>query len=507
MKHEIPNPDAVSGPVAIALRGVGKQFGGVHAVHAVDLEVRAGEVHAVLGENGAGKSTLVKILAGIYKPDEGTVEIDGSPVAFSSPTQSIQAGVGVVHQELSLFPDLDIAENIYLGRYPRRFGVVMWRSVYANAREHLSDLGVRMDVRTKLRQLSVAERQIVEIAKALSLNARILVLDEPTAALSAGEVEDFFAIIRSLRDRGTAVVFVGHRLEEIRAIADRVTILRDAARVSTGEAHRLSNEDLISQMIGRKLDALFPKVDVEPGEVVLAVEHLSRAGAFEDVSFAVRRGEIVGVCGLVGAGRTEVARVLFGIDSADSGLIEIAGKRVRINTPSDAMRHGIAYVPEDRHEQGVVLDWSIGRNSTLAILSRIVRWGLIRRRTETELVNTYINNFSVKCSSSAQQVSTLSGGNQQKVVLAKWLATEPRILILDEPTRGVDIGTKADVHRLISGLAAEGLAIVLISSELPEIIGMSDRILVLHEGRVAGEFTRADANQEALMTAATGQSS
>jgi len=505
-------PDAldssvVSGPVVIALHGVSKQFGGVFAVHAVDFDVRASEVHALLGENGAGKSTLVKILAGIYKPDEGRVEIDGSAVTFSSPTQSIQAGIGVVHQELSLFPDLDIAENIYLGRYPKRFGVVNWRRVYADARKHLTDLGVRLDVRTKVRELSIAERQIVEIAKALSLDARVLVLDEPTAALSAGEVEDFFAIVRSLRERGTAIVFVGHRLEEIRAIADRVTILRDSTRVSTGDARRLTTEELISQMVGRKLDALFPKVDVEPGDVVLAIERLSRAGAFKDISFTVRRGEILGMCGLVGAGRTEVSRVLFGIDTADSGSIKIDGKRVRINGPSDAMRNGIAYVPEDRIEQGVILDWSVGRNSTLAILSRIVRWGLIRRRAEAELANSYIRKFNIKCSSSAQQITTLSGGNQQKVVLGKWLATEPRILILDEPTRGVDIGTKADVHRLISGLAAEGLAIVLISSELPEIVGMSDRVVVLHEGRMTGEFTRADANQEALMNAATGHAS
>lgn len=505
MTHIDGTPFGTPGPVAIALRGVGKQFGGVFALHAVDFDVRAGEVHALLGENGAGKSTLVKILAGIYRPDEGTMEIDGTPVAFSSPTQSIQAGVGVVHQELSLFPDLDIAENIYLGRYERRMGVVHWGKVYANARQHLNDLGVRMDVRTKVRELSVAERQIVEIAKALSLNAQVLVLDEPTAALSASEVDDFFAIVRSLRDRGTAIVFVGHRLEEIRTIADRVTILRDSTRVLTGDARQMTTEELIAHMVGRKLDSLFPKIDVEPGDVALAVKNLSRSGAFRDVNLTVRKGEIVGLCGLVGAGRTELARVLFGIDHADSGTIEIDHVPVQIRSPGAAMRQGIALVPEDRHEQGVVLDWSIAQNITLAILARITRWGLIRRRQESNLAGKYVRDFNIKCSSSAQVIGTLSGGNQQKIVLAKWLATQPRILILDEPTRGVDIGTKADVHRLISSLAAQGIAIVLISSELPEIIGMSDRIVVLHEGRVTGEFAQHEANQQVLMTAATGQ--
>jgi rhamnose transport system ATP-binding protein len=497
--------EPVAGPV-ISLRGVSKHYGGVYAVRGIDLDLYAGEVHALLGENGAGKSTLVKVLGGIHRPTEGSIVLDGEVVDFHSPAQSQAAGISVVHQEPALFPDLDIAENIYQGRYPRRGPrAISWRDVYANASKHLQELGVELDVRAKIDSLSVAECQIVEIAKALSLNARVLVLDEPTAALSAGEVEDFFRIVNALRARGVAILFVSHRLEEIQSLADRVTVLRDATLAVTAEAATLSREELIRHMVGRRLDDLFPKGEAHIGEPVLTVRNLTRAGVFNDVSLQVRAGEILGLCGLVGAGRTEIARVLFGIDHADSGTVAVRGETVWVDSPTTAMRHGIAYLPEDRHGQGLVLDWNVASNTTLAVLRSLTTHGLLRRSREKRLAEGYVKDLAVKCQTVAQKVLNLSGGNQQKIVLAKWLATKPAVLILDEPTRGVDIGTKAEVHRLISGLAQRGIAILMISSELPEIIGMSDRVLVLHEGRVSGEFVRVELDQETLMAAATGQ--
>jgi rhamnose transport system ATP-binding protein len=504
---EVPDHTAAEAEAlpTVQLQGVAKKYGGVYAVRDVDLDLYSGEVHALLGENGAGKSTLVKMLAGVHRPTEGRLLIDGVEVQLHSPAQAHAAGISVVHQEPALFPDLDVAENIYLGRHPRRRGRLDWRRLYADAATHLEELGVSLDVRAKVETLSVAERQIVEIAKALSLKARVLVLDEPTAALSAAEVEDFFRIVRRLRGRGVAVLFVSHRLEEIQSLADRITVLRDATLAVTVPASTLTTEQLIRHMVGRRLDDLYPKTAVEPGDVVLAVDGLSRTGVFDGVSFEVRAGEVVGFCGLVGAGRSEVARAVFGIDRASSGTVAVDGRVVRVASPSDAMAHGIALVPEDRHGQGLVLDWDIATNTSLSTLGAVSSRGLISRRRERALAQGYVDQLAVKCSGVAQSLRNLSGGNQQKVVLAKWLATQPRVLILDEPTRGVDIGTKAEVHRLISDLAKEGLAIVMISSELPEVIGISDRIVVLHEGRVTAQFDRGEATQEALMAAATGQ--
>jgi rhamnose transport system ATP-binding protein len=496
----------------VQLHGIGKHFGGVYAIRGIDLDVFPGEVHALLGGNGAGKSTLVKVLGGIHRPDEGTMLMHGEPVSFHSPTQSMNAGISVVHQEAAVFPDLDVAENVFVGRQPAKgLRPISWDEMYADARRLLERLGVHLDVRAKVQSLSVAERQILEIAKALSFDARVLILDEPTAALSAKEVEDFFRIVRSLRDSGVAVLFVSHRLEEIKALADRITVLRDAAVVVTSETASMTSEELIRHMVGRQLDSLYPKEEAEVGEPALAVRGLGRAGVFKDITFDVRRGEILGLCGLVGAGRSEIARVIFGIDQPDEGEVivdgehMIGGGRRRAASPAVAMRHGIAYVPEERHGQGLVLDWDVTSNTSLSVLQNLTRWGLVRRRRERELAARYADEFQLKCSGLSQQVRTLSGGNQQKIVLAKWLATSPKVLILDEPTKGVDIQTKAEVHRLISRLAQDGLAIVLISSELPEIRGMADRILVLHEGRVTGEYARHEADEEQLMTAATGQ--
>jgi rhamnose transport system ATP-binding protein len=488
------------------MRVVAKHFGGVQALRGVDFQLFPGEVHALLGENGAGKSTLVKILGGIYKPDAGVVKIGGEAIEMRSPTQAQALGIAVVQQEPKLFPDLDVAENVFMGRHPRdRFGRIDWKRMYREVDALLASLDVPLSSHTPVQGLSIAEQQLVEIAKALSIQARVLVLDEPTAALSAHEVEELFAIVKQLRERGVAILFVSHRLEEVFAIADRLTVFRDGTHIITASVSEMTTEEIIKHMVGRELSNLFPKSETEIGDVVLEVRHLTRPGVFSDVSFQLRKGEILGFAGLVGAGRTEVARVLFGIDQAESGEIWFKGKKVSIHSPQQAMDYGIAYVPEDRHQQGLVMNFSIATNVTLSILDKVSRLGLIDPRQERKIASDYSSQLRVRSAGVEQQVSALSGGNQQKVVLSKWLATNPSILILDEPTRGIDVGAKAEVHRIISDLAASGLAIILISSELPEVLAMSDRVIVLHEGRVTGMFERAEATQEKVMFAATGQ--
>ena len=491
---------------AIELTGVSKQFGAVQALRGVELTLYPGEIHALVGENGAGKSTLVKMLAGNHQPDQGTLKINGEAVVLEGPLDARARGIAVIHQHPTLFPDLDVAENIYMGRQPRdRFGRINWREMYAEVGRLLATLGEEINVRAPVRSLAVADQQLVEIAKALSLDARVLIMDEPTASLSAREVERLFAIVRRLRDQGVAVMFVSHRLEEVYDLCDKITVFRDGAYVLTAPTSELSTEETIRAMVGRRLDTLFPKEDAEIGEVLLRVRGLTRAGVFRDISFDLRRGEILGLFGLVGAGRTEIARVLFGADPADSGTIELAGEPVSITSPSAALRQGVAYVPEDRHALGLVLEHPIAANVTLPILARLSRWGLLDRNREASIATDYATRLQVKASGVDQVVSALSGGNQQKVVIAKWLATDPKVLILDEPTRGIDIGAKAEVHRIISQLATQGMGIILISSELPEVLAMSDRVIVMHEGRITGEFTRGAADQETVMYAATGQ--
>ncbi len=499
--ESFPQPQPV-----IDLAGVAKRFGGVQALRGVDLALYPGEVHALVGENGAGKSTLVKILAGVHRADTGVIRVASEEVVFHGPLDARHRGVAVIHQHATLFPDLDVAENVFMGRQPQdRAGRVDWGAMYREVARLLGTLGVRLNVRAPVRGLSVADQQLVEIAKALSFEARVLVMDEPTASLSAREVDRLFAIVQRLRERGVAILFVSHRLEEVFAISDRITVFRDGAHVVTARAKDLSTEETIRHMVGRRLEALFPKEEAEMGGVVLEVRGLTRPGYFRDIGFALRRGEILGLFGLVGAGRTEVARVIFGADRADAGEIRVEGRLVTIDSPLTALRHGIGYVPEDRHGQGLVLDFPIGANVTLPILPRLSRLGLLDQRRERRLARAYAEQLQVKAAGLEQAASALSGGNQQKVVLAKWLATDPKVLILDEPTRGIDIGTKAEVHRIVSHLATQGMAIVLISSELPEVLAMADRVLVMHEGRITAEFPRGQAGQERVMFAATGQ--
>ena len=492
-------------PPLIELRELSKSYGGVQAVAEVSFTIDRGSVHALVGENGAGKSTLVKLLTGVIQPDEGEIAINGAVERIADPQAAHRLGIVAMYQEPTVFPDLTAAENVFAGRQPRgRVRTVDWREMRDEAARLFEELGVELDANVPVRGLGVADRQLLEIAKALSSSARLLIMDEPTAALSPHEVENLFETVRQLRDRDVAVVFISHRLEEVAAIADTVTVLRDGRHVATRPAAELSQGEVVRMMVGRSLDQLFPKEEAEIGDVVLRVEGLGRRGVFSDVSFELRRGEIVGLAGFVGAGRSEVARAIFGIDHPDSGEIWIEDRRLRPRSPRAALRRGLAYLPEDRLQQGLVQPMSIAINTSMAVLPELTPGGVLRPRRERALARRFMDELRIKATSPTQAVRGLSGGNQQKVVLSKWLAAEPRILILDEPTHGVDVGTKADVHRTISHLAAQGMTILLISSELPEILGMSDRVLVMREGRLVAELPRAEATQERVIEAAAG---
>ncbi|GHF33416.1 rhamnose transport system ATP-binding protein [Amycolatopsis bartoniae] len=500
---ERPDPGRVP---LLEVRGVTKSFGAVAAVAGVSFPLYAGEAHALVGENGAGKSTIVKMLAGVHRPDSGTLLVDGEPVEFSSPADAKAAGIAVIYQEPTLFPDLTVAENIVMGRHPRgRLGMIDRGSIRAEAEALFKRLGVRIDPSRPARGLSIADQQIVEIAKALSADARVLVMDEPTAALSLVEVERLFSVARALREEGAAIMFISHRFEEITQLCQRVTIMRDGRHVSTDPIDGLTVDEMVRRMVGRELDALFPKQDVEPGEVVLEVEGLTREGVFRDVSFSVRAGEIVAFAGLVGSGRSEVVQAVFGVDERDAGTVKLAGKPLRPHSPRTAMAAGMALVPEDRRQQGLVMDLSIERNVTLPRSRALSKLGFLFGGGERREALNWTQRLQTKYGRLGDPVGTLSGGNQQKVVLAKWLAMAPKVLIVDEPTRGIDVGTKAEVHRLMSSLAAEGVAVVMVSSELPEVLGMADRVLVMREGHLVAEIPRAEATEDSVMFAAMGQ--
>ena len=492
-------------PALVELRGISKSYGGVHALKDVSFAIRKASVHALVGENGAGKSTIVKTLTGVIHADEGQIVIDGEAASIPDPPAAYRLGILAMYQEPTVFQDLTVAENVFAGRHPRtRAGTVDWSTMRRRATQLLGELGADFGPDRPVRGLGVADRQLLEIAKALSSEARLLIMDEPTAALSPPEVERLFDIVRGLKERGVSIVFISHRLEEVEAISDTVTILRDGTHVATRPTAGLPRSEMVQLMVGRSLDQLFPKEEAEIGDVVLRAEGLGRRGVFADVSFEIRRGEIVGLAGFVGAGRTEVARALFGIDRLDAGKVSIDGRGFRPRSPRKALRRGLAYLPEDRLTQGLIQPLSISTNTSLAVLPELTPLGFLRPRAERALARRFMEQLRIRALGPSQVVRSLSGGNQQKVVLSKWLAAEPRILILDEPTHGVDVGTKADVHRTISHLAAQGLSILLISSELPEILGMSDRVLVMREGRLVAEIGRADATQERVVAAAAG---
>lgn len=482
-----------------------KSFGAVHALNDVSLELYRGEAHALLGENGAGKSTLVKVFAGVYQPDSGTIFLDGVRVQLSSPAAARDAGVSVIYQEPTLFPDLTVAENIFMGRQPLRSGRRINRSEMIKLTKDAFDrLGVTIDPSRVARGLSVADQQIVEIAKSISFNAQVIIMDEPTAALTEVEVARLFDVVKTLRAQGAAIMYVSHRLSEVFEICQRVTILRDGAFVKSALIGETNIDDIIRSMVGRDVVAAQSAGGSAEGANVLEVERLTREGVFTDISFHVRAGEIVALAGLVGAGRTEVARGIFGIDRIDAGSVTIAGKRLKSGSPVAAMNAGIGFVPEDRRQQGLIMEMAIDRNVALASLRGLSHLGFIRKASERKLAYDWSTRLRLKYGRLSNTVMTLSGGNQQKAVLAKWLARQPRLLIVDEPTRGIDVGTKAEVHRLLTELVKQGVAVLMISSEMPEVLQISDRILVLCEGRLIDEFSREDANETSIMRAATG---
>ena len=498
--HQLPG-----GPVALELSAVEKSFGAVAALVGAELTVRSGSIHALMGENGAGKSTLVKIVAGVHRRDGGDFRLGGESVDFASTAESKAAGIAVIYQEPTLFPDLSVTENIFMGRQPtRRFGRLDRRAMREQATALFRRLGVAIDPDRPTLGLSIADQQLVEIAKAISLDARVLVMDEPTAALSGTEVERLFTIARALRDEGRALVFISHRFDEVFDLCDTISVMRDGRYVSTAATSATTPAEIVRLMVGREISSLFPKTEgTTPGPVVLDVAHLTRPGVFEDVSLQVRAGEIVGMAGLVGAGRSEVARAVFGVDTYTSGTVTFAGRPLRPGNPRAAIGAGMAFVPEDRRKQGLLLDMSVARNVTLVLRRSLARAGLLTGGAEYRTATEWTGRLQVKAGDLDSGAGTMSGGNQQKVVIAKWMATNPTLLIIDEPTRGIDVGTKAEVHRLLDELAGQGLAILMISSELPEVLGMSDRVYVMREGAVTAELSRAEATSERVMTAAT----
>jgi ribose transport system ATP-binding protein len=486
----------------LEMRGITKRFPGVVALDGVDFELEKGEVHVLLGENGAGKSTLIKMLSGAYQPDEGEILLNGEPVSISSATDAQERGISTIYQEFNLVPQLTVAENIFLGRQPRRFGVVDRRKMQEEARKLLERMKVLVDPSALISNLGVAQRQMVEIAKALSLNARILIMDEPTASLSGQEVERLFEIVRGLKEEEVGVIFISHHLEEVAEIGDRVTVLRDGKmvdRVPASTDHR----EFVRMMVGRSIEDQFPRRQSEVGEVLLEVKNLSREGILEDVSFEVRAGEVVGMAGIVGAGRTELARAIFGADPIDSGEVWVRGERMRLGEPREAKDRSIGFVTEDRQGQGVVPPLSVAENLGLASLEQTVRAGLVDRGEQRKRAGKMVEDLNIRTPGLEQEVRYLSGGNQQKVVIGKWLLAGSQVLIMDEPTRGIDVGAKVEIYELMNELTENGAGILMISSDLPEILGMSDRILVMSSGRITGELLADEANGENVMELAT----
>jgi rhamnose transport system ATP-binding protein len=499
------DPAADLAGLPIELRAVSKSFAGIKVLNAVSFDIRPGEVHALMGENGAGKSTLIKIMAGLHQADEGEIRVNGQAVKFSSPRDAHAAGIATVHQELLLFPELTVAENIFLGQTPKTaLGTIDWQTMRRRARELLEALDSGdLDIDQKVASLSVGNRQRIEIARALAQDARVLIMDEPTAALAEHDVQRLMSIVRSLCARGVAIVYVSHRMPEIFSLAHRVTVLRDGQHVATKPVSEVDEAQLVSMMVGRSIDRLYPAKQGKDGDVILELEDVSYRTAVHNISLRLKRGEILGLAGLVGSGRTETALTIFGITPASSGQILIDGKPVTIASPEAARDLGIAYVPEDRGHQGLIRTQTIGENIALANLKNLMRGLFVDARRVTAEAKIAISRFGIRARGPEQPVRQLSGGNQQKVVLGKWLATNPRILIMDEPTRGIDVGAKAEIHLLMRKLAGEGMAILMISSELPEVLGMSDRVLVMNSGRIVAEFDKVHATAEAVGTAMT----
>ncbi|CNH87414.1 galactose/methyl galaxtoside transporter ATP-binding protein [Yersinia frederiksenii] len=491
-------------PYILEAEGISKQFPGVKALNKVGIKIKPGSVHALMGENGAGKSTLMKCLIGIYHPDEGTIKVKGEVVTFSDTLDALHAGIAMIHQELNLVPHMTVAENIWLGREPVHYGLVNHDLLNSKTRDLLQHLNIRLKPEMVVGELNIASQQMVEIAKAVSYDADILIMDEPTSALTEGEVFHLFAIINELKEQGKGIIYISHKMDEIFEITDEVSIFRDGMFVATDKTENLTKQSLITMMVGRELTHMFPKFNNNIGEEVLKVSALRRDGLFRDISFTVKRGEILGVAGLVGAGRSEVMESLFGMHPADSGEIFIEGLPVKIDSPSKAIEQGLAFLTEDRKKSGLFLVLSVVENMSIVNLSEYInKKGFVSHGQMAQDCMEQIKKLNIKTPTMDQIINNLSGGNQQKVLIARWLLAQPKILILDEPTRGIDVGAKSEIYRLISELANRGVAIILVSSELPEILGMSDRVMVMHGGHITGILDKQDASQEKIMALAS----
>ncbi|MCL5961914.1 MAG: sugar ABC transporter ATP-binding protein [Chloroflexi bacterium] len=489
----------------LEMRGISKSFPGVKALDDVSFVCKKGEVHALVGENGAGKSTLMKILAGAYQPDQGEILLKGSPVAIHDPLTAQRLGISIIYQEFNLVPYLNVEQNVFLGREPRdRFRFVDSGRIHSQSAELLERLDIALDTREQVNRLSVAEQQMVEIAKALSLNAEILIMDEPTAALGEHEQERLFQLMNSLKERGMTIIYISHRLEEIFQGADRATVLKDGKVMGSHRVDEIDRATLVKMMVGRTLEEIFPAKTGGQPEEVLRVEGISRRGVLRDVSFSLQKGEILGIAGLIGSGRTELVRSIFCADPRDSGDVYLEGNKLNARNPRDCIKAGLCLAPEDRKNDGLVLGLSVQKNITIPILEKIRRWAFVHSQKEREIATSFVTELNIRTPSAHQEVQYLSGGNQQKVVLAKWLAAEPKVIIFDEPTRGIDVGAKQEIYQLMRDLANRGTGILMISSELPEVLGMSDRILVMQRGAIAAEFLAAEATEERIVAAATG---
>lgn len=488
----------------LELKGITKIFPGIKALDNVHFQLKRGEIHALMGENGAGKSTFIKIITGVHAPDEGEIILNGEKVYFRNPRDAQKMGIACIYQHITCFPDLSVTENIFIGheKISKSSKRILWNEMHADARKLLQELGANFDPKTQMGALSVAQQQIVEIAKALSTNAQIIIMDEPTAALTKRESEELYRIAESLRDRGTSIIFISHRLEDMYRLASKVTVFRDSKYIGTWGINNISQDELIVAMVGREITQLFPQKETQIGEELLRVEGLQKAGFFADISFVLHKGEILGFTGLVGARRSELFQAIFGIHALEKGKVYLNGQEVRINSPKTAMKLGVGYLPEDRQKQGLVLQWEIGKNISLSSLKKFSDSGWLNSNKEAQIARTLAEKVNVKAKSIYDLVSSLSGGNQQKVVFAKLLAADLDVIILDEPTKGVDVGAKSAIYKMIKDLADQGYGIVLISSEMPEVIGMCDRIIVMREGRITSVLDRESATQEAILEAA-----
>ena len=487
------------------MTGIEKSFGANSVLRGVDFDIKSGEVHALMGENGAGKSTLMNILTGLHKADAGEIMVDGKQQQFTNPKEAEEYGISFIHQEMNTWPDMTVLENLFIGKEPtNRFGLIQTKKMKEQANKIFQDLGINIALQTDVRELSVGQQQMIEIAKSLMTNAKVIVMDEPTAALTEREIDTLFKLIHTLTEKGVAIVYISHRMEEIFKISNRITVMRDGVSIDTSLTKETTNDEVVRKMVGRELEDYYPQKIAEIKEAILEVKGLTQKGRFEDISFSVKSGEILGFSGLMGAGRTEIMRAIFGIDSFQTGEILLEGKKLTIKAPSDAIAQGIGFLTENRKEEGLVLDYSLRDNISLPSIDGFKKFGIIDTKAESSFALLLMERLKVKATSEMDAASSLSGGNQQKVVLAKWIGIGSKVLILDVPTGGVDVGAKREIYQLMNELADRGVAIIMVSSDLPEILGVSDRVLVVHEGKIAGELSKADATEEKIMQLATG---